>query len=179
MSPDKLRFAVAYPNGEGIKSVRMSPIQTKSLLLVAQTREEVCAWVKRMEPHEKAELSPAWLAQLEVSSPVDPWIHGFVLLDQETGSVVGRCGFKGPPGADGIVEIAYGVAPEHEGKGYATEAAEALVRYALADGSVRVIRAHTLSDSNASSRVLTKCGFRRIGEVVDPDDGRVWRWEKP
>ena len=30
----------------------------------------------------------------------------------------------------------------------------------------------------ASTRVLTKCGFSRIGEVIDPDDGLVWRWEK-
>jgi RimJ/RimL family protein N-acetyltransferase len=70
------------------------------------------------------------------------------------------------------------VAQEHQGKGYATEAAEALVNYALGHSQVRVVRAHTLLESNASARVLTKCGFRRIGEVIDPDDGRVWRWEK-
>ena len=23
-----------------------------------------------------------------------------------------------------------------------------------------------------------QCGFRYVGEVVDPEDGRVWRWEK-
>jgi len=22
------------------------------------------------------------------------------------------------------------------------------------------------------------CGFRHLGEVIDPKDGRVWRWEK-
>jgi RimJ/RimL family protein N-acetyltransferase len=32
---------------------------------------------------------------------------------------------------------------------------------------------------NASARVLAKCGFRRVGEVIDPEDGLVWRWEKP
>jgi [ribosomal protein S5]-alanine N-acetyltransferase len=25
--------------------------------------------------------------------------------------------------------------------------------------------------------VLTKCRFERVGEVVDPEDGLVWRWE--
>ena len=69
------------------------------------------------------------------------------------------------------------MAPEHEGKGYATEAAAALVQYAQADTKVRVVRAHTLPENNASGRVLTKCGFRRIGEVMDPEDGLVWRWE--
>jgi ribosomal-protein-alanine N-acetyltransferase len=77
-----------------------------------------------------------------------------------------------------VVEIAYGVAKEHEGKGYASEAAEALVKYAFDKEEVRVVRAHTLPEPNASTRVLTKCGFRHVGEVVDPEDGLVWRWER-
>ena len=154
-------------------------LQTQSLKLVPQTREDVRAYVEQMEPLEKAELSPAWLALLDGSSSADPWIHGFVLVHRIDGNIIGRCGFKGPPGEDGVVEIAYGVAPEHQGKGYATEAAAALVSYAFSNGRVRVVRAHTLPESNASTRVLTKSGFRRVGEVIDPDDGLVWRWETP
>jgi RimJ/RimL family protein N-acetyltransferase len=92
--------------------------------------------------------------------------------------VVGRIGFKGPPTADCVVEIAYGVELDHQGKGYATEAAEALTAYALSDEHVRVVRAHTRPEPNASTRVLTKCGFRCLGKVMDPEDGLVWRWEK-
>lgn len=153
-------------------------VQTRSLKLVAQTREEVRAFVEQMQPHERAEVSPAWLALLDGSSSIDPWIHGFVLVHRITDSVIGRCGFKGPPGTDGVVEIAYGVAPEHQGKGYATEAAAALVSYAFSHRQVRVVRAHTLPEANASTRVLTKCGFRHMGEVIDAEDGLVWRWEK-
>ena len=43
---------------------------------------------------------------------------------------------------------------------------------------VSIVRAHTLPERNASCRVLTKCGFKLIGEVNDPEDGPVWRWEK-
>lgn len=43
----------------------------------------------------------------------------------------------------------------------------------------RRTRAHTLPERNASTRVLEKCGFTLVGEVVDPDDGVVWRWERP
>jgi len=156
----------------------VTPIQTKSLNLVPQTREEVRVQIEQMQPHEKAEISAAWRALLDASSSIDPWIHGFLLVHRASESVVGRCGFKGPPGADGVVEIAYGVAAEHQGKGYATEAAEALVDFAFATGEVRVARAHTLPEPNASTRVLTKCSFRRIGEVIDPEDGLVWRWER-
>ena len=153
-------------------------IQTKNLKLIAQTREDVRASVERMQPHERASVSAAWLALIEGSSPADPWIHGFNAVHRESGSVVGKCGFKGPPDADGVVEIAYGVDPEHQGKGYATEAAQGLVSYAFSHEPVRLVRAHTLPEPNASTRVLAKSGFRRVGEVIDPEDGLVWRWER-
>jgi RimJ/RimL family protein N-acetyltransferase len=155
-----------------------SAIQTKNLQLVPQSREEVRAYIEQLPSHDRAEVSPAWLALLDASSAMDPWIHGFVLLHQTSNSTVGKCGFKGPPDDNGTVEIAYGVAPDHQGKGYATEAAAALVTYAFSHEHVRVVRAHTLPEANASTRVLAKCGFQRIGEVNDPEDGLVWRWER-
>ena len=153
-------------------------MQTKSLKLIPMTLEDVHAMIEAMSPSEKAELSADWLARLHASTSADPWTHGFSMVHRETGIAIGKCGFKGPPAADGVVEIAYGVDPDHQGKGYATEAAEALVIYAFGDSRVRVVRAHTLPEANASTRVLTKCGFRYIGEVIDPEDGLVWRWEK-
>jgi ribosomal-protein-alanine N-acetyltransferase len=155
-----------------------NPLQTKNLKLVPQTLEEVRAMVEAMTPSEKAELSADWLARLHASTSADPWTHGFSLVHRDSDTIVGKGGFKAPPGADGVVEIAYGVGADYQGKGYATEAAEALTAYAFSSGKVRVVRAHTLPESNASTRVLTKCGFRRVGEVIDPEDGLVWRWEK-
>lgn len=29
----------------------------------------------------------------------------------------------------------------------------------------------------SGSTVLGRCGFRRAGEVADPDEGVTWRWE--
>ena len=152
-------------------------MQTKNLKLVPKTLEEVHAAIEAMTPAERAELSADWLASLHASTSADEWTHGFSLVLRDGDTVVGSAGFKGPP-ADGVVEIAYGLSPEYQGKGYATEAAEALTAYAFDSGKVRVVRAHTLPELNASGRVLTKCGFRRIGEVIDPEDGLVWRWEK-
>ena len=79
---------------------------------------------------------------MRASESMDPWRHGFSIVHRETGRPVGTCGFKGPP-ADSVVEIAYGIDPEHQGKGYATEAAEALTSFAFAQ-NVRTVRAHTL-----------------------------------
>jgi len=132
--------------------------------------------IEGMSPFEKAQLSLAWLAQFEASGASDPWVHGFRLVHRSSGNIVGFCSFKGPP-ADGVVEIAYGIAPDEQGKGYATEAAQALVAFARSFPEVKVIRAHTLADGAASKRVLEKCGFQCVGEVVDPEDGPVLRFE--
>jgi ribosomal-protein-alanine N-acetyltransferase len=153
-------------------------LQTKNLRLTPQTRDDVRAWIEEMPPDQKAAVSSAWLALLDGSSPSDPWVHGFVLVHLTSGTVVGKCGFKGPPDANGVVEIAYGLDPEHQGKGYAAEAAAALSSYALSHEAVRTVRAHTLPEPNASTRVLTKCGFQKVGEVMDPEDGLAWRWER-
>src|SRR3974377_1891930 len=95
-------------------------VETENLRLVPRTCEEVRAQIDQMQPHERAAVSAAWLALLDSSAPVDPWIHGFMMAHRARGGAGGYCGFKGPPGANGVVEIAYGVAPEPQGKGYAT-----------------------------------------------------------
>lgn len=125
------------------------------------------------------EVSPEYLARPEAATETDPWTHGFALVHAADQVVVGLGSFKGPPDGDGMVEIAYGVVPPYRNKGLATEAAQALVHYVFASGrQIRVVRAHTLPEPNASTRVLTRCGFERVGDFVDPQDGLVWRWEK-
>ena len=102
---------------------------------------------------------------------------GYCVVDGASGAVIGACGFKGPPRDDGTVEIAYFTYPGFEGRGYATQMAQALIDIARAAPEVRHIIAHTLPESNASTRILAKMGMTLRGEVMDPDDGRVWRWE--
>jgi RimJ/RimL family protein N-acetyltransferase len=158
-------------------TMTVTRLHTRRLSLIAQTVEQVRAQVAALTADQRAHLSADWLALLNDEAP-DVWTLGFTVVDGTTGTIVGTCGFKGPPTADGAVEIAYGTAPEHQGHGYATEAAGALVDYAFETPLVGVVRAHTFSASNASARVLTKCGFRLVDTIDDPEDGRVWRWEK-
>ncbi|MFN2572114.1 MAG: GNAT family N-acetyltransferase [Gemmatimonadales bacterium] len=171
-----------------------TPLETERLTLLAASPAQYLALLEDPERFEQlaglaladglrglytsGEISPRWIAALRAAPAPDPWRHGFWITERGGQEVVGSAGFKGPPDADGVVEIAYGLAPSREGRGYATEAAAALVRFASADARVRVVRAHTLPEANASTRVLRKCGFVHIGDVVDPEDGPVWRWER-
>ena len=124
-------------------------LPTKTLTLILLTREETLAMVDAMRPEDRAQVSAEWLAAVQASESIDPWRHGFSIVHRDTGRTVGSCGFKGPP-ADGAVEIAYGIDPEQQGNGYATEAAEMLTSFAFAR-KVRTVRAHTFSEANAST----------------------------
>jgi RimJ/RimL family protein N-acetyltransferase len=155
-----------------------TPIQTRRLKLVPNTLEEVRAMVDAQTSAERASLSADWLHRLYTATSADLWSHGFSVKLRDGDVVVGAAAFKKPPTEDGVVEIAYGIHPEYQGRGFATEAAGALVDFAFGSGRVRLVCAHTLPGAEASKRVLAKCGFQFIGEVNDPEDGWVWRWEK-
>ena len=96
---------------------------TSALKLVPRTREEVAATLAELDDTIRAQISADWWAKFRASSVQDPWVHGFHLL-LEDGTNVGLGSFKGPP-VDGVVEIAYAILPEHQGKGHATAAARA------------------------------------------------------
>jgi [ribosomal protein S5]-alanine N-acetyltransferase len=169
-------------------------IETANLRLLPFTPGQLLALIEGVRPFEELiglgaaaglrdllvsdDVSPAWLQRLRAAREADPWEHGFAVVHRASRSVIGSAGFKGPPDGEGAVEIAYGIAPGFRGRGYATEAAAGLVAFAAGSDRVRLVRAHTLPAPNASTRVLAKCGFARVGDVVDPEDGPVWRWER-
>ena len=152
-----------------------SKFRTPRLELVLEDTEAVLARIDALPAADRAQVSPAWLEQLQ-STPPSPWTHGFAIQEPLSGETVGNCAFKGPPNEAGLVEIAYAIDPEWQGRGYAKEAAAALVELAYQLGASVVI-AHTLPETNASTSVLKSCGFEHRGEVVDPEDGLVWRWQ--
>lgn len=113
--------------------------------------------------------------QGRIDSP--PEYGGFIGADTATMQVIGVCGFKGGPDANGDVEIAYGTFPPFEGRGYARAMATALIARARTNGAPHII-AHTLPEKNASCTILESLGFHQVGTVIsDPEDGPVWRWE--
>ena len=152
-------------------------LDTPKLRLVLESSESALAQIEAMSAADRAQISPEWLARLRAAKVASPWTHGFAMVERDTGAGVGSCAFKGPPAPDGSVEIAYAVSPKYQGRGYAKEAAAALSAFALGNGHAQIVRAHTLPENNASTSVLKACGFTSVGEVIDPEDGPVWRWE--
>jgi RimJ/RimL family protein N-acetyltransferase len=64
---------------------------------------------------------------------------------------------------DGHGELGYWLGARHRGRGYATEAAEALVRWGFRRWKLRRVFAQVLGGNTASIRVLEKLGFLREG----------------
>ena len=104
----------------------------------------------------------------------DPW-GSYIAYAGETAVATGA--FKSAPDETGIVEIAYMTFPAHEGNGYARAMVPTLYAMAIEHGASLVV-AHTLPEENASNRALRSSGFAFAGEVSDPEDGLIWRWEK-
>lgn len=119
----------------------------------------------RLVPYTPGMPLPGEDAREILDQLIDPngWGAWLVFRHDE---VVGDAGFRGPP-ADGEVELGYSTLPDYRGRGYATEAARALVEWALAQPGVERIVAAPEPDNEASRRVLENAGLRRL-------DARRW-----
>ncbi|MBV9007464.1 MAG: GNAT family N-acetyltransferase [Solirubrobacterales bacterium] len=104
-----------------------------------------------------------------------PGEWGPQLFFDDDGALVGNGGWEGPP-EQGTAELGYAVAPSRQRRGIATAVVRELIQRASRAG-LRAVSAHTLAEDNASTKVLERCGFTRTAELMDPDEGPVWRWE--
>lgn len=116
------------------------------------------------------------LDKLTESEEEKNWWTYFPIHKQDN-KLIGSGGYNGKPTIDGTVEIGYEIAPEYRNRGLATEMTMALIENALRDKNVKSILAHTLGQVNPSTKVLQKCGFEKVLDINDPDEGLIWRWE--
>ncbi|MGH8005003.1 MAG: GNAT family N-acetyltransferase [Limisphaerales bacterium] len=108
---------------------------------------------------------------LKENADASGWGPWYLVLRNNEGkpeTLVGTCGYKGKPLSDGTVEIGYSVLAEYQRKGYAAEAARALVDRAFSHPAVTRVIAETFPELIPSIRVLEKNGFVLIGEGSEP-----------
>ena len=98
-------------------------------------------------------------------------------IHRQDNKLIGSGGYKGKPTEKGTVELGYEIAPAYRNRGLATEMTKGLIENAFKNGRVKAIIAHTLGQETASTKVLQKCGFEKVEEINDPDDGLIWKWE--
>jgi [ribosomal protein S5]-alanine N-acetyltransferase len=85
---------------------------------------------------------------------------------------LGVCGLYDRDGLEGI-DIGFAFLPEHEGQGYALEAAKEVKRAGLEEFGISQLRAITIKENVGSQKLLEKLDFKFIKMVqlpTDPED---------
>ena len=132
-------------------------IESKNFRIYTASQDEMLRYI---EEQTNEILKTAYQEMLQgcLDHP-DQWEwYSIWMIELKDGTHVGDLSFKGF-NADGSVEIGYGIEEEYQGRGYATEAVNAAVMWALQQPGVTRVEAETEPDNSASQRVLEKCGF--------------------
>ena len=82
-----------------------------------------------------------------------------VITDKMTNTKVGTCSLHDRPGIEGM-DIGYALLPEYEGKGYANESAEMMIKLAFDTYKQEYVSAITSIQNTRSSRLLEKLRFQ-------------------
>ncbi len=90
--------------------------------------------------------------------------YGLWLLEElGSGNCIGQAGFTWKEG-EKYPQLGFAVAEPAQGKGYASEACRAILRYGFEELEFTAVEAFAAEGNAASCRVLEKLGFERIGE---------------
>ncbi|MCS6924311.1 MAG: GNAT family N-acetyltransferase [Candidatus Binatia bacterium] len=111
-------------------------------------------WDDQVIPRQQAAEIVARSVELFAEAGIGLW----GMFQQGAEALIGFCGywyFRDPP----ELELLYGVAPAHWGKGFATEAARAMLRYGFEELGFRRVVGSTEVVNIASVRVMEKAGM--------------------
>src|SRR2546426_9461139 len=107
---------------------------------------------------------PIQLHRMQESPDRRDWMAR--LMTSHKQEVIGHCGFHGPPEVIGRAEIGYTVFTSFRGRGFAKEAARALVEWALSNGDAKVF-ASVSPDNAPSLAVVGSLGVKQVGTQAD------------
>lgn len=106
-----------------------------------------------------------------------PWI-GYLGVDEESMLIVGSCGFRDAPDAQGTVEILHVLTlPGLEGRGFATAMVRALFAVAVAEKRVKRVVVYTLPETSSLTSIVTRAGMRFQGLVRLAGEDPLWCWD--
>ena len=138
-------------------------IETKRLRIYPSTRGQMETFIAN---ETDPELKKAYTEMLEgcLRHP-DQWQwYAMWMIELRDGTHIGDLCFKGL-NQTGMAEIGYGILEDHQSQGFATEAVDAVVAWALQQPAVTRVEAETEPNNRASQRVLEKCGFHPSGVI--------------
>lgn len=147
-------------------------LKTKRLMILPMTDEELENLIRMTDSPELKQAYQEMLDGCRQNQEQRIWYTAWKIClkenKKEIGKQIGDIGFKGPV-EHYSVEIGYGIDAEYEGNGYATEAAKAMIDWAMYQENVYFVEAEVASDNMASRRVLEKLSFQPDGVGEEGD----------
>lgn len=155
--------------------LELKPLPAHAAAALPEGREEVCRALGARLDAAWPDLGLLGVLRRQADMSAETECFGvWVMIERDGDCVVGDIGFHEPPDEAGTIEIGYSVIPSRRRRGYTTEAANALVEWALSQPSVRVVVAGCDLENEPSIRTLERVGFHRSGEV----NGELrWRYD--
>ena len=120
-------------------------------------------------PEIMADAVGYWVPHLKENPNLVGWAAWYIIREEDR-TLIGGGGFKGLPDA-GRVDIGYVLLDAFQRKGYATEAARALIDWAFIAPRVDRIVGETLPHLSASIRVMQRLGFELVVTGTIGHDG--------
>lgn len=112
------------------------------------------------EPHKSIEDTKEIMKVIFLNQP-----HVFGIVLPETGKLIGSLGLLSDPKReyDKAMMLGYALGEEYWGKGYMTEAAQAVIKYGFENLGLELISCNCYPFNIGSMRVIEKCGFKFEG----------------
>lgn len=163
-------------------------IVTDRLILVPLTYDQLIKYIKTDNSLEEEldlnetlrEISPELKEALEltilpnVANPKKNYLYVtlWTIIWKDKNKMVGDLCFVGEPNGAGEIEIGYGTYDEFRRKGFMTEAVSGMIKWAKEQVEVKSILAKTEKINIASSTILEKNNFVKVGE-----SGSLFNWK--
>jgi ribosomal-protein-alanine N-acetyltransferase len=115
-----------------------------------RTEADVRSFVQRFLDWQAAK--PRIKYQLKITLPED-------------GRLIGNCGVRLEEAGAAVGDVGYEIAPAYWGRGYATEAARAIMDFGFEELGLHRVWSYTVAENAASQRVMEKLGMRYEGRL--------------
>ena len=160
--------------GKLVKPAKVAPIKTARLILrpledadagrIAALAGEwdIARMTARIQYPYSTELAHQWISDLADGEVVRGIVHD--------GELIGVTGYL--PDDQGAAELGYWIGKPWWGRGFATEAAEAMIRYCFTSEKVARVTCSHFVDNPASQHIIIKLGFQLVGPARAYCDAR-------
>jgi RimJ/RimL family protein N-acetyltransferase len=156
----------------------VDPIVSERLELRALDVEALDALAEKADEHDRRFFQMR-RRELAAEPKLLGWFVWEVVVDDE---MVGHAGFHGPPGRNAqndpdAVEIGYTIYPDFRRRGYATEAARALIGWARDERGIHRFLFSISPENEPSLAIARRLGFTEVGRHWDDEDGEELEFE--